>query len=200
MIFKMSENNHAEAVSRAAEVIKAGGIAACPTETFYCLAAGYDCPDALERIQTLKNRPAEKSFPLIIGSMEQLYLLTQQIPAEAQAFIDQYWPGPLTILFDALPGLCDAVVHEGKVAVRMPGRSFALDLSIKAGLPITATSANISGMSAAQTAEEAEEYFSHKLNIIIDAGTSPGGLTSTIVDITDGRIKVLRQGAVKINI
>ncbi|MBN2653901.1 MAG: threonylcarbamoyl-AMP synthase [Nitrospirae bacterium] len=198
MVTKVDTNNYSAVLQKAVEVIKIGGIVACPTETFYCLAARYDSAAAIERIRSLKNRPSEKSFPLIIGSMEQLFLLTQHMPSEAKALAAKYWPGPLTILFNALSGLHDAIVQEGKVAVRMAGKSFAFDLSAASGLPITATSANISEMPAAQTAEEVESYFSGRLDMIVDQGAAPGGFPSTIVTITDGSIKVLRHGAVKI--
>lgn len=198
MILKTDTENYAAVLQKAAEVIRNGGIVACPTETFYCLAARYDSADAIERIRTIKKRPTEKSFPLIIGSMEQLYLLTQQIPPEAEALAAKYWPGPLTILFNAISGLNAAIVYNGMVAARLGGRSFAADLAAAAALPVTGTSANISEMPAAQTAEDVESYFSGRLDMIVNAGAAPGGLPSTIVAVSEGSIKVLRHGAVEI--
>ncbi|MCE5312429.1 MAG: threonylcarbamoyl-AMP synthase [Nitrospiraceae bacterium] len=196
MILKVTVDNYADAVSRAAAVIKGGGVVACPTETFYCLAVRYDDPAALNRLYTIKNRPSEKSFPIIIGSMEQLYLLTQHIPPEARSLASKYWPGPLTILFDAAQGLNDSLVYKGKVAARMAGKSFAFDLSAVSGLPITATSANMSDMPPSVTAADVLSYFGEALDMIIDAGAAPGGLPSTIVDVSGSSIMVLRHGAV----
>ncbi len=198
MIVKVDMENYAVVLQKAVEVIKNGGVVACPTETFYCLAARYDSAAAIERIQTLKKRPSEKSIPLIIGSMQQLYLLTQHIPPEAMSLANKYWPGPLTILFNTVQWLNDSLVCEEKVAVRMAGKSFALDLSAALGLPITATSANMSDMPPAITAADVFSYFGEGLDMIIDAGAAPGGLPSTIVAVTEGSIKVLRHGAVEI--
>ncbi len=196
MIIRLTGENIREVLERASSILEAGGIVAYPTETFYGLGARFDREQALERVYAMKQRPREKAMPLIIGRREELSLLTDEITAGARGLMERFWPGPLTILFRAgrdLPGL---IVSEGKVAVRMPGESFALLLARELGIPITSTSANPSGLPPAETAQMVSAYFGEEPDLIIDAGRTAGGLPSTIVDATGDSLVILRKGAV----
>ena len=175
-----------------------GGVIAYPTETFYALGARYDKKDALKKLYELKQRPEEKAMPLIIGGTEQLGLLASHISGPALGLIETFWPGPLTVVFFARQGLEEYIVYENKVAVRVPGDSFALRLARAAGFPITATSANISDRPPAETAPMVTDYFNNDIALIIDGGRTKGGLPSTIVDATGDEIRTLRKGAVDI--
>jgi len=135
-------------------------------------------------------------LPLIIGDMAQLHLLTETISVEANELIGRFWPGPLTLLFEARRGLPDFIVAANKVAVRMPGESFALRLARAAGFPVVATSANISGMPPAKNISMVENYFNDVLDLIIDGGESESTEPSTIADATTPEVTVLRQGAI----
>lgn len=199
MIYKLTDKNKSNAVSLALSTLINGGIIAYPTETFYGIGAKYDNADALKKIFKLKQRHIEKTLPLIIGSMDGLHLLTDSISSDAKKLIEKFWPGPLTIIFKALPNLPSDITSEGKVAVRMPGDSFALKIARVAGFPITATSANISDMPPAETASAVVEYFKDGIDIVIDDGRTHGGLPSTIVDACEG-LRVIRKGAIEINI
>ena len=137
-------------------------------------------------------------MPLIIGSIEQLSLLTGHIGGPAYELIKKFWPGPLTIVFFAQQGLDEYIVSENKVAARIPGGSFALRLARAAGFPITATSANISDKPPAETALRVADYFDQDIALTIDGGSTKGGLPSTIVDATGDEIRILRKGAVDI--
>jgi L-threonylcarbamoyladenylate synthase len=198
MIIKLTDENLSEAINEAIAVLKKGGIIAYPTETFYGLGAKYDMDSALKRLYEIKKRPQEKAMPLIIGSIEELFLITDSVNESARRLMDRFWPGPLTILFRARPSLSEYIVSESKVAVRIPGESFALRLAKAAGFPITATSANISGMTPADSASMVSDYFGEEVDLIIDGGKTKGGLPSTIVDITGDIPKILRKGAVDI--
>ena len=138
------------------------------------------------------------AMPIIIGDMEQLEMLTEGIPDKAGALISKFWPGPLTLLFEARRGLSDFIVVENKVAVRMPGESFALRLARAAGFPVTATSANISGMPPGENIQMVVKYFNDALDLIVDGGELKSTLPSTIVDATGPELTVLRQGLVEI--
>jgi L-threonylcarbamoyladenylate synthase len=197
-LLKIEEDNLDEALKAAVEALEGGGIVAYPTETFYGLGVKFDLVGPLERLHALKGRPAEKAMPLIIGGMEALPALTREVNPTARQLMERFWPGPLSILLPAVEGLPGQIVANSKVAVRVPGESFALRLSRAAGFPITATSANPSGLPPARDAETAIAYFGESIDLVLDGGATPGGLPSTVVDVTDGSITVIRQGPVMV--
>jgi len=199
MLLKLLPENLERILIESVSVLKKGGIIAYPTETFYGLGAKYDLENALERLYEIKKRPIEKAMPLIIGDIEQLHLLTEEIGNAAKRLIDKFWPGPLTMLFNARSNLSKYLVSENRIAVRMPGESFALKLVRASGFPITSTSANISGMPPANNAEMVIRYFKEDIDLIIDGGETRGGLPSTIIDITEEKIRLIRRGAVDIS-
>jgi len=174
-----------------------GGTIAYPTETIYGLGAKYDDENALKKLYRVKQRPCEKTVPIIIGSIEQLSLLAEDVSNAAADLIARFWPGPLTLIFRARSGLNSYITWNGKVAIRIPGASFALDLVRASSFPITATSANISGLPPARTAARIADYFADTLDLIIDGGESPTAVPSTIVDVTDNTPVVIREGAIK---
>jgi L-threonylcarbamoyladenylate synthase len=174
-----------------------GGTIAYPTETIYGLGAKYDDENALKRLYGVKQRPREKTVPIMIGSIDQLPLLAEDVSNTAADLIARFWPGPLTLIFRARSGLNSYITSNGKVAVRIPGASFALDLVRAASFPITATSANISGLPPARTAAMIAAYFADTLDLIIDGGESPTAVPSTLADVTDTTPVVLREGAIK---
>lgn len=198
MIIKLTDENLGEVITKAIAVLKNGGIVAYPTETFYGLGAKYDMDSALERLYEIKKRPKEKAMPLIIGNREELSFITDSVNEQANDLMDRFWPGPLTILFRARPSLSEYIVSESKVAVRIPGESFALRLAKTAGFPITSTSANISGMPPADSASLVFDYFGEGVDLIIDGGKTKGRLPSTIVDITGDLPKIIRHGSINI--
>ena len=191
-----------DALSKAVDILKEGGIIAYPTETFYALGVKCDLPRSLKRLYELKKRPREKAMPVIIGKRTVRSGIVspewrEHIPPFAQALMDRFWPGPLTLLLPAQEGLPeDLTAGTGMIAVRMPGESFALRLTHHAGFPITATSANLSGTPPADSAEMVIHYFGKRIDLVIDGGRTPGGLPSTIVDVSGGKVVMVREGAV----
>jgi L-threonylcarbamoyladenylate synthase len=183
---------------KALEVLKSGGIIAYPTETFYGLGVKFDLEGPLERLYAIKQRPRVKAMPLIIGKGEQLQSVADSMSIVAKALMAEFWPGPLTLLFRARGNLSHFITAgTGKVAVRVPGESFALALAGIAGFPITATSANPSGLPPADDAETVMRYFGSDVDLIIDAGPAPGGIPSTIADTTGDTVRILREGVIK---
>ncbi len=190
------------AIEKAVHVLQSGGVIAYPTETFYGLGVRFDNHESLKKLYDLKKRPREKAMPLIIGDIGLLGMLVSpqwlgKIPAPASLLMGKYWPGPLTLLMPAIEGLSEYVsAHTGKVAVRVPGKSLALALARKAGFPVTATSANPSGMPPADDGGKVSAYFDGSLDLIVDGGKTPGGLPSTIVDVSGGGAEMVREGVV----
>jgi len=194
----MNHKNQDQVLQSAVDVLKNGGIIAYPTETFYGLGTRIDMEASLQRLYEIKQRPREKAMPLIIGNKEQLSSIAADINSSAIKLMERFWPGPLTMLFPAKKHLSEFITAgTNKVAVRIPGESFALHLAQSARFPFTATSANPSGMPPAQDAEAVIRYFGNKIELIIDCGPAPGGLPSTIVDVTTEKTKILREGAIK---
>lgn len=206
LYLKINKAVYQEVVEKAVEVLKKGGIVAYPTETFYGLGVKFDMPDSLRRLCELKRRPREKAMPVIIGDRGLLWELVrgkqgEGLPSLAAELMEKFWPGPLTILLPAREGLAEYLTgNTGKVAVRIPGRSFALDLARQAGFPVTATSANLSGMPAAITATSVREYFDDELDMVVDGGPVPGGLPSTIVDASGEKLRIIREGASSVSL
>jgi L-threonylcarbamoyladenylate synthase len=196
-MIKIPSGEKGNAIGECRLTIGEGGVAAFPTETFYALGVKYDDLQALARLSAIKHRPTDKAMPLIIGDRKVLRLVSPSAGLMAEKLMERFWPGPLTLLIAAREGLPEFITAgSGKVAVRIPGSSFALDLAESLGYPITATSANISGMPPATQPDEVIGYFGNTIAVIVDGGKTPGGKPSTIVDVTDSGLKIVRQGAV----
>lgn len=175
-----------------------GGVIIYPTETLYGIGVKFDLRDSLKKVFDIKKRPEEKTFPLIVNK-ENIFKVVDFIPPLAQKLIEKYWPGPLTLILPAKKNLPEEIVKECKVAVRMPGPSFALKLIEASPFPITATSANISGQKPASSFEEVLNYFKDSsVDILIDGGKLLG-IPSTIVDVTVEPPKILRKGAIELS-
>lgn len=204
-ILKLSKDNREKLIEEAITVLNKGGIVAYPTETFYGLGVRFDRNESLKRLYDIKKRPLEKAMPIIIGDISQLNLIVdnlwlERMPDKVERLIRSYWPGPLTILMPARSGLSGFLLGNSKtVAVRIPGESFALHLAKGAGFPFTSTSANISGMPPAEEAKRVIEYFDYSLDLLIDGGKTPGGLPSTIIDVTEG-LRIVRKGILRLEI
>lgn len=198
MVIKITRQNIREVLLHAVNMLEKGGIVAFPTETFYGLGVKFDNEEALKKLYDIKQRPKDKAIPLIIGNMALLDTIVASANQKAYLLMQRLWPGPLTLLLPARKTLSQLLTAgTGKVAVRMPGESFALRLAKAAGFAITATSANPSGSSPASDALAVLGYFGDHIDLIIDAGPSPGGLPSTITEVTDKGIKVLREGVIR---
>jgi L-threonylcarbamoyladenylate synthase len=194
-IFRTLKTDADEAVKRSADALMRGCIIAYPTETFYGLGVKYDHAAALERLSVLKKRPQDKAMPLIIGDRKLLPLIATAVSPAAERLMDLFWPGPLTLILPARDTLSRHITADtGAVAVRIPGRSFALRLARTLDFPVTATSANISSQPPADSAEAVSGYFGDSIDIIIDCGKTPGTLPSTIVDATGNRPVIVRNG------
>jgi L-threonylcarbamoyladenylate synthase len=196
---KVTRHNKEDVIKKAVECIIRGGIVAFPTETFYGLGVHFSNEEALKRLYELKKRPFEKAIPVIIGHPSLIRMLSHEIPEEALRLMEKYWPGPLTIVLKAKEGLSPLLTaNTGKIAVRLPGDSLALDIVRAAPFPVTATSANPSGALPAEEAQEVLKYFGDTVDLIIDGGKTPGSTPSTIVEIVKGHPKVLRKGVIDV--
>lgn len=185
----------AQVLQEAADVIRKGGIVAFPTETYYGLAVDPFNDVALQKLYELKERPRDKPLLTLISAIDQLLQLAESVPACLAPFIE-LWPAPLTLVFPARSDLSPHLTGgTGTVGVRLSPHPVAQRFVECCGIPLTATSANRSGMPAACSAQEVREHFAQGLDYIIDGGVTPGGLGSTLVGCIDGQPALLRAGA-----
>jgi L-threonylcarbamoyladenylate synthase len=183
----------------AADQIRAGQVLGMPTDTFYGLAADPFNLRAVDRVYEIKSRSRHKPLSLLIEDLEQAEELANSLPDEFHALAKKFWPGPLTIIVKAASRLpLKVTANTGNVALRVPNAKIPLEVVKAAGIPITATSANLSGESECTTAEAVRDQLGIRIPIIVDGGTSPRETASTIVDLTDeeARWKIMREGAI----
>ena len=176
--------------------LRGGGVVACPTETLVGLLADALSEEAVNRVVAVKRR-GNDPIALILPSADAVSQVAEPLSELALRLAQQHWPGPLTLIVRALPGLPAALVRDGTIGVRVPGASPALELARAFGGPLTATSCNPSGQPAARTEAEVRAYFPRELDDIVP-GDAPGGAPSTVVDATGFEPKVIRQGAIKL--
>jgi L-threonylcarbamoyladenylate synthase len=196
-ILSPTEDTYQIVIRESIKILNSGGIVAYPTESFYALGVTISDETAVRRLYKVKKRTLQKPVPVIAGNRDIVKSIVKYIPPQAEELMKRFWPGPLTIIFyikDHLRGVLTS--NKDKIAVRIPGDSLALDLAMATNFPITATSANISGKPPAQTPDEVIDYFGDSIDLVIDAGKTPGGKPSTIVDITVSPLKILREGRI----
>jgi L-threonylcarbamoyladenylate synthase len=176
-----------------AATLRAGGVAAVPTETFYGLAADPLSERGVGRILALKRRPEGKPLLVLFGERSQLAPLGVSASAESIDRFAAVWPAPLTVVLP-LAAPIPASLGQRSLAVRLPAHAALAALLERLG-PVTGTSANRSGDSPCYRADAVEEVLGGELDVIVDGGTTPGGLASTLLDATVDPPRVLRAGA-----
>ena len=194
-----SEKPEASLIRYAADQIRSGQVLGMPTDTFYGLAADPFNLLAVDRVYEIKSRSRHKPLSLLIESVDQAEELSQPLPEEFYVLARRYWPGPLTIIVKASSRLpLKVTANTGNVALRVPKAQIPLAVVQAAQIPITATSANLSGESECTTAIAVRDQLQNRIGIILDGGASPREIASTIVDLTDeeARWRVLREGAI----
>jgi len=182
-------------LNRAVAVLQGGGVVAFPTETYYGLAVDPFNPLALNHLFSLKQRNLSKPILTLVDDRESLSSLVQEIPPLYEPLMQEFWPGPLTLVFKAkvnLPSLLTA--GTATIGVRQSSHPFARQLLRAFGRPLTATSANISGHPAAVDAYEVKAQFGRGIDIVFDGGRTPGSIGSTIVGRDDNELKLIREG------
>ena len=199
-IVKISSDNPEESLVRyAADQIRAGEVLGMPTDTFYGLAADPFNLRAVDRVYEIKSRSRHKPLSLLIESVDQAEELARPLPEEFYRLARRFWPGPLTVIVKAsfrLP--LKVTANTGNVALRVPNAKIPLSVVKAAGIPITATSANLSGESECTSAVAVRDQLQDRISIIVDGGTSPREVASTIIDLTDeeARWRIMRGGAI----
>jgi L-threonylcarbamoyladenylate synthase len=188
-----------EKIRQAVQVIRQGGIVAFPTETYYGLAVDPANEASLQRLFQIKKRPAGKPLLLLVHDISLLDGLVSAVPDVYRPLIEKYWPGPLTLIFPAQPHLSTWLTGGTEtVGVRISPRLEALALARIFGKAVTATSANLSDLPPARFASEVSDSFGSAVDFILDGGMTPGGSCSTVIGLRDGKLCLLRPGAITV--
>lgn len=186
-----------EAIQIAASVIRAGGLVAFPTETVYGLGANALDSAALSRIYEAKQRPTADPLIVHIVDLDQLDVLAVDIPAQARALAQAFWPGPLTMVLKRAPHVPENVAQGRKtIAVRMPAHPVARALIEAAATPIAAPSANTFTRPSSTSAQHVLEDLNGRVEVVLDGGDALIGVESTVIDMTQTPPIILRPGGV----
>ena len=198
-IESVSSEQKAAALRKAGEIIREGGLVAFPTETVYGLGADALNAEAAAKIYAAKGRPSDNPLIVHIHDISQVYEIAEEVPDEAKAVMEKFWPGPLTIILNkksCVPDGTTGGLHT--VAIRMPSHPIARDFIRESGRMIAAPSANTSGRPSPTRADHVLQDMDGKIDAIIDGGPVGIGLESTIVDVTEEMPMVLRPGAITV--
>ncbi len=186
-----------EAIGVAVRILAEGGLVAFPTDTVYGVGAHAFQSDAVERIYTAKFRPRDKAIPILLAQADDLALVAEGITETAWLLAERFWPGGLTLVLPKRANVPDVVSAGGPtVAVRVPDHPVPLALIAALGAPLAATSANLSGHPSPVTAQEVEAKLGGRIELILDGGRCPGGVPSTVLDLTTDPPAILRAGAI----
>jgi len=185
-------------VKYAAEQIQAGKVLGMPTDTFYGLAADPFNLRAVERVYEIKSRLRHKPLSLLIEDVDQAEEFAGPLSEDFKLLARRFWPGPLTMIVPAASHLpLKVTANTGNVALRVPAAEIPLAVVRAAKVPITATSANLSGAVECATAEQVRDQLQDRISLIVDGGKSPRAVPSSIVHFSaDGSWQILREGAI----
>lgn len=198
MYFKLSEDlvKSKEQLAQIAKLLSQDKVGAIPTETFYGLACNPFSEKALKRLFELKKREPDKPILVLLGCLEDLSLVVSKIPGKALKLIKAFWPGPLTLVLPAKKGLPQLLTGGLKtIGVRLSSCEITRKIALAFGKPITGTSANLSGRSPCQTIEEVMQEFP-EIDFVVDGGPTLGKSPSTVVEIQEKEIKLIREGEI----
>lgn len=186
-----------DAAGKAARVIMAGGVVIFPAERLYGLGADATSREAVERVFALKGRSSHAPLPVIVGDLDSAENWVE-FGRGSRALASRFWPGPLTLVLDLKRGreLPQELMGSGKLGIRVPGSDLARRMAALAGVPVTATSANLSGRASGATVSEALADLAGEVELALDGGPLPGPPGSTVVAIEEEEVIILRPGVI----
>ena len=186
-------------IIKAVSILKNGGVVAYPTDTVYGLGACMMDTKAVDRIFQVKGRPKGMALPVLLADRLQIAEIVTSVSPAAKRLADEFFPGALTIILPKSAVVPDIITGGGRtVAFRIPNHPVPLSLIKGLGKPIVGTSANLSGHPSTLTAEEVRFQIGDKIDMVIDGGKCPGGIESTVIDLSGEKPIVRRQGAISI--
>jgi len=181
------------ALQQAFDTLNQGGLVAFPTDTVYGLGALAHNTKSIEQLFIVKGRESTKAIPILLGDVSELSLVASRVDSRVLRLAERFWPGPLTLVVPRHASLPEILSPYPTVGVRVPDHPLALALLRIAG-PLATTSANLSNQPSATSAGEVLAQISGRIPLILDAGQTPGGISSTVVDCSGPELVILRQG------
>ena len=191
-VLPVTEASMAEAV----RILSAGGLVAFPTDTVYGVGAHALQTQAVEKIYAAKIRPRDKAIPLLLAKADDLSIVAESLPPAVWPLVERFWPGALTLVVRKRAIVSDAVSPGPTVAVRVPDHPVIQALIAAVGAPLATTSANLAGNPSPVTAQEVVRELAGRIELILDGGPCPGGVPSTVLDLTTDPPTILRAGAI----
>jgi L-threonylcarbamoyladenylate synthase len=196
-ILQIDPSHPDRAFSRCREVMRAGGIIAYPTDTFYGLGTDPKNAGAIKKIFTIKGRQTGQPILLLIKDADEVPVWATGISPGTERLMEKFWPGPLTLVFRARPEVtAELTGGTGTIGLRVPGNALTRQLLASLDSALTGTSANLSGRPSPRTAQEVAAMLGGMVDLILDGGETTGGKPSTVVDVSVDEPKVIRAGAI----
>ena len=184
-----------DSIQSALRLFKEGDIVAFPTDTVYGLGADPFQASGIIKLFEAKGRDSNKAIAILLGSLEQAKLVTDHMTDLAIRICEVFWPGGLTVIVPRKDSLPELISNTDRIGIRIPDHPLTLELLNSFG-PLATTSANLSGKTSAQSAQEVNEQLGSRIPMILDGGTCPGGVPSTVVDCSGDEPIILREGPV----
>ncbi len=192
-----SPRSATESFDHAVATLARGEVIVFPTETLYGLGADALNSRAVDKVFQLKGRNPNNPIPVLVADLAMLEMLAASVPATAKKLMDTFWPGPLTLVLPARSGIPKPLMNaRGGIGVRISSQSIATQLVARLGRPLTATSANPAGKEPARTLDEAKRYFSETIEVFVDGGQLESKTGSTVVELLNGKVRIIRQGEI----
>ncbi len=197
MIIRLDPTNQDLVIQQAKTVLLQGGLVACPTESFYGLAVDAGNEAAILKLFSVKKREPGRPVLILIPSTESLRDCVTHIPPAAVPLIREFWPGGLTLIFEASKKISPLLTGgTGTIGIRLSSHPIPTALARAIQGPVTGTSANISGAPPCRRSEEVMAYFGERIDLIIDGGETAGGTGSTVLDPTTSPPEIVRHGMI----
>lgn len=186
-----------EIVEAAAQVLRGGGLVAYPTETVYGIAASAFVIDTIARVYDVKQRPFNQALPVQVADKADILTLARDIPHAAQRLVDEFFPGPLTLVFWRLPTVSLTVTGgQNTIGIRMPDHPIPLSVIKAFGAPVVCPSANLSGRRSPMSAADVLEDLDGAIDLVLDGGPTEDRVASTVLDVTAVPSRLLREGKI----
>jgi L-threonylcarbamoyladenylate synthase len=186
-----------DVIEAAAQVLRNGGLVAYPTETVYGLAASAFVVDTVARVYDAKQRPFNQALPVQIADKADIPTLAYEVPRAAQKLVDEFFPGPLTLVFRRLPTVSLTVTGgQNTIGIRMPDHPIPLSVIRAFGAPVVCPSANLTGRRSPMSAADVMEDLDGLIDLVLEGGPTEDRVASTVLDVTVQPARLLREGKI----